>query len=68
MTGTSSDCAFADAYTSGVITDIDTALNIYKSGLKDATQYSSDDVVGRKELKTSLFLGYTSTAIGESAS
>jgi hypothetical protein len=51
MTGTSSDCAFADAYTSGVITDMDTALNIFNSGYKDAYIVPDyQDKYGRKGL------------------
>jgi hypothetical protein len=57
MTGTSSDCAFADGYLNGTITNIDTVLKIYKSGLADALQYSPDSNTGRKGLDHSMFRG-----------
>jgi hypothetical protein len=59
MTGTSSDAAFSDAYVSGAVTDLNTALNIYNSGMADAFRYSGDKNLGRKGLNYSAFLGYT---------
>lgn len=59
MTGTSSDCAFADGYINGTITNIDTAINIYKSGLADAFRYSPDPNVGRKGIDKSMYRGWT---------
>jgi hypothetical protein len=58
MTGTSSDAAFSDAYISGAITNITTALNIYKSNLANALRYSEASNMGRKLLNKSEFLGY----------
>ncbi|MDR2369608.1 MAG: GH92 family glycosyl hydrolase [Mycoplasmataceae bacterium] len=59
MTGTSSDAAFADAYVSGAITDLNTALNIYNSGMKDAFTCSQNPGTGRKGLNYASSLGYT---------
>ncbi|MFE9249095.1 GH92 family glycosyl hydrolase [Streptomyces sp. NPDC007088] len=65
MTGTSSDVAFADAYTKGVKFDAESA---YKAALKNATVVPPASGVGRKGMDTSPFLGYTSTATGEGMS
>ncbi|WP_353650372.1 GH92 family glycosyl hydrolase [Nakamurella sp. A5-74] len=67
MTGTSSDASFAEAYVSGALpTPI--ALEAYDAALKNATVLPTSNAVGRKGLDTSPFLGYTSTATGESVS
>jgi putative alpha-1,2-mannosidase len=58
MTGTSSDAAFSDAYVSGAVTDLSTALNIYNSGMNDAFLDSGSNNAGRKGIKYSQFLGY----------
>ncbi len=65
MTGTSSDVAFAEAYTAGAL---ETALaeEAYKAGWKNATVLPASNVpagwgannVGRKGLDRSIFLGY----------
>ncbi len=65
MTGTSSDVAFADAYTKGV--DFDAKAG-YEAALKNATVVPPSSGVGRKGMKTSPFLGYTSTDTGEGMS
>jgi hypothetical protein len=57
MTGTSSDCAFANAYVNGTVTDINTIINIYKSGMADSFKFSSDPNVGRKGLDHSMYRG-----------
>jgi putative alpha-1,2-mannosidase len=59
MNGTSSDAAFADAYTSGVIKDPNTILDIYNAVIKNATVVSNNSAYGRKYLNQSLYLGYT---------
>jgi hypothetical protein len=59
MTGTSSDAAFSDAYINGTIKDIDTVINIYNSGIANATKTPPNKYVGRKGMNESLFLGYT---------
>jgi hypothetical protein len=58
MPGTSSDAAFCDAYTSGVIKDAETILNIYNASLKNALTVPDDNAYGRKFLNASLYLGY----------
>jgi hypothetical protein len=63
MTGTSSNAAFSDAYTSGVVTDINTALNIFNAGVKDAMVYSTDPATGRNGIEQSLYYGYTPSDI-----
>lgn len=67
MTGTSSDASFAEAYVAGAI-PTSLALQAYDAALKNATVLPTSDSVGRKGLDTSPFLGYTSTATGESVS
>jgi hypothetical protein len=57
MTGTSSNCAFANAYINGSVTDINTVINIYNSGMADAFRYTSDLDVGRKGIEHSMFRG-----------
>ncbi|RKS72642.1 putative alpha-1,2-mannosidase [Motilibacter peucedani] len=66
MTGTSSDVAFADAYLKGV-PGID-VQSMYDAALKNATVAPPNQNVGRKGLNQSIFLGYTPTSTGESAS
>ncbi len=73
MTGTSSDVGFAEAYMNGKL-DVETAIDVYDSGLRNATVrpvngpgYSANQV-GRKGLDQSPFLGYTTTAVGQSVS
>ncbi|MBP2409458.1 GH92 family glycosyl hydrolase [Brachybacterium fresconis] len=70
MTGTSSDVAFADAYTKGV--DLPDPMGTYKAGLKNATVTppgsATDSDVGRKGLNTSIFRGWTDTSVGEGTS
>jgi predicted alpha-1,2-mannosidase len=68
MTGTSSDVAFADAYLRGVPLTPAQAMDAFDAGLKNATVVSSDSTKGRNGLTTSAFLGYTSTATGQSVS
>ncbi|OON71479.1 alpha-mannosidase [Streptomyces tsukubensis] len=65
MTGTSSDVAFADAYTKGVDFDAEAA---YQAALKNATVVPPSSGVGRKGMDTSPFLGYTSTDTHEGMS
>ena len=66
MTGTSSDVAFADAYVKGVKgLDVKAA---YDAALKNASVVPPSQNVGRKGLDQSVFLGYTPTSTGESAS
>jgi predicted alpha-1,2-mannosidase len=65
MTGTSSDVAFADAYGKGVDFDAEAA---YEAAVKNATVAPPQSGVGRKGMKTSPFLGYTSTATKEGMS
>jgi len=71
MTGTSSDVAFADAYVKGVpgIDPIDT----YDAALRNATvappgPNPNNTSVGRKGLQTSIFRGYTASAVSEGVS
>jgi predicted alpha-1,2-mannosidase len=70
MTGTSSDAAFADAYTKGV--DLPDPMGTYRAGLKNATVTppgsATDSDVGRKGLSTSIFRGWTDTSVGEGTS
>ncbi|NHC16413.1 hypothetical protein G9H71_21745, partial [Motilibacter sp. E257] len=66
MTGTSSDVAFADAYLKGV-PGIDVQA-MYDAALKNAEVVPPNQNVGRKGLNSSIFLGYTPTSTGESAS
>lgn len=74
MTGTSSDVAFAEVFQNGKITDVDLALDLFDSGLKNATVVpTSTDAynsswVGRKALAQSAFLGYTPQSLGQSVS
>ncbi|MFK4065539.1 GH92 family glycosyl hydrolase [Streptomyces sp. NPDC029674] len=65
MTGTSSDVAFADAYVKGVKFDAEAA---YDAALKNATVVPPSSGVGRKGMKTSPFLGYTSSETHEGLS
>ncbi|MEN0071918.1 MAG: glycoside hydrolase family 92 protein, partial [Propionicimonas sp.] len=67
MTGTSSDASFAESYIAGAIST-DLALEAYDAAVRNATVLPTSDSVGRKGLDTSQFLGYTSTATGESVS
>ncbi|WP_081861386.1 GH92 family glycosyl hydrolase [Cellulomonas sp. HZM] len=67
MTGTSSDASFAEAYVSGALST-DLALEAFDAATKNATVLPTSSNVGRKGLDTSPFLGYTSTATGESVS
>ena len=71
MTGTSSDVAFADAYVKGV-KGFD-ARDAYDAAVRNATveppgDDPNDPSVGRKGLETSLFLGYTPSAVSEGVS
>ncbi|MGO3505343.1 GH92 family glycosyl hydrolase [Brachybacterium tyrofermentans] len=70
MTGTSSDAAFADAYTKGV--ELPDPMGTYEAGLKNATVTppgsATDADVGRKGLGTSIFRGWTDTEVGEGTS
>ncbi|WP_078593892.1 GH92 family glycosyl hydrolase [Streptomyces sp. NRRL S-920] len=65
MTGTSSDVAFADAYEKDVKFDAKAA---YEAALKNATVVPPSSGVGRKGMKTSPFLGYTSSETHEGLS
>ncbi len=70
MTGTSSDIAFADAYTKGV-TGFD-AVDAYDAAVKNATvappgSLTNSDV-GRKGLQQSTFLGWTPDSVSEGVS
>lgn len=67
MTGTSSDASFAEAYVSGAL-PTGLALEAYDAAVKNATVLPTNNAVGRKGIDTSAFLGYTSTATGESVS
>ncbi|HEU4541581.1 MAG TPA: GH92 family glycosyl hydrolase, partial [Jiangellaceae bacterium] len=71
MTGTSSDVSFADAFVKGV-PGID-PRDTYDAALKNATvappgSNPNNTNVGRKGLQTSLFLGYTPSAVSEGVS
>ncbi len=70
MTGTSSDVAFADAFTKGVpIKDVEST---YEAAVRNATVTPpgnpNNSNVGRKGLQQSIFLGFTSTSVGEGTS
>ncbi|MFI6760384.1 GH92 family glycosyl hydrolase [Micromonospora sp. NPDC050417] len=71
MTGTSSDVAFADAYVKGVRNfDVKSA---YEAAVKNATvappgSNPNNTSVGRKGLQTSIFNGYTASAVSEGVS
>ncbi|WP_404825721.1 GH92 family glycosyl hydrolase [Plantactinospora soyae] len=71
MTGTSSDVAFADAYVKGVRNfDVKAA---YQAAVRNATvappgANPNNTSVGRKGLQTSIFAGYTSSAVSEGVS
>ncbi|MEO3815966.1 GH92 family glycosyl hydrolase [Plantactinospora sp. B24E8] len=71
MTGTSSDVAFADAYVKGVRNfDVEAA---YRAAVRNATVAPSgsnpnNTNVGRKGLQTSIFAGYTASAVSEGVS
>ncbi|WP_344296256.1 GH92 family glycosyl hydrolase, partial [Rarobacter incanus] len=75
MTGTSSDAAFAEAYTSGAIST-KLAEEAYTAGVKNATVVPSGNTpagtgsnqVGRKSIDNSQFLGYTPVLQPESVS
>ncbi|WP_211349915.1 GH92 family glycosyl hydrolase [Rarobacter faecitabidus] len=75
MTGTSSDVAFAEAYTSGAIST-ELAEEAYAAGLKNATALpasntpagSSSNQIGRKGLNQSIFLGYIPASQNQSTS
>ena len=70
MTGTSSDIAFADAFTKGV--PVKDASSTYEAAVRNATVTPPGDPnnsnVGRKGLQQSVFLGFTPTTVGEGAS
>ncbi|MGI5214706.1 GH92 family glycosyl hydrolase [Plantactinospora sp. CA-290183] len=71
MTGTSSDVAFADAYVKGV-RNFD-AKAAYQAAVRNATvappgANPDNTSVGRKGLQTSIFAGYTSSAVSEGVS
>jgi predicted alpha-1,2-mannosidase len=66
MTGTSSDVAFADAYTKG-IENFD-VKGAYEAGMRNATVTPPNDNVGRKGLRKSIFRGYTPTSTHEGMS
>ncbi|HCH0556657.1 TPA: GH92 family glycosyl hydrolase [Pseudomonas aeruginosa] len=66
MVGTSSDVAFADAYSKG-IAGFDARL-AYEAALKNATVVSPDRHVGRKGMAHSLFRGYADTETHEGMS
>jgi predicted alpha-1,2-mannosidase len=70
MTGTSSDVAFADAYTKGVpLKDVQAT---YGAAVRNATVTPpgnpNNSSVGRKGLQQSVFLGFTPTTVGEGVS
>lgn len=74
MTGTSSDVSFAEAYITGAL-DPELALEAYQAALRNATvlpvkseNVSDAGAVGRKGIDTGIFLGYTSSATGQSVS
>jgi predicted alpha-1,2-mannosidase len=67
MTGTSSDASFAEAYIAGVLST-QQALDAWDAGVQNATVLSPSADYGRKGLDTSQYIGYTSTATGESVS
>jgi putative alpha-1,2-mannosidase len=66
MPGTSSDAAFCDAYTSGVIKDPATILNVYNASLKNAMVVPDSLSYGRKFLNQSLYLGYAPAPANDS--
>jgi predicted alpha-1,2-mannosidase len=71
MTGTSSDAAFADVFVKGVRNLA--PKDVYDAALKNATVAPpgpdpNNTDVGRKGLQTSLFLGYTPSAVSEGVS
>lgn len=59
MDGTSSDVNFAQAYISGAVSDPNTALYIYASGIRDAlTTPDCPELYGRKGNELCNYLGY----------
>ena len=70
MTGTSSDVAFADAFTKGV--PVKDAQSTYEAAVRNATVTPpgnpNNSNVGRKGLQQSLFLGFTPTSVNEGVS
>ena len=70
MTGTSSDVAFADAYTKGV--PLKDVQSTYEAAVRNATVTPpgnpNNSNVGRKGLQQSIFLGYTPTTVSEGVS
>ncbi|MCI8359899.1 MAG: glycoside hydrolase family 92 protein, partial [Clostridiales bacterium] len=62
MVGTSSDVIFGDAAQRGIEFDWEGAM---QSALRNAAVASTSEVVGRKQIETSIFRGYTSTSQGE---
>ena len=70
MTGTSSDVAFADAFTKGV--PIKDVRSTYEAAVRNATVTPpgnpNNSNVGRKGLQQSIFLGFTPTSVGEGTS
>ena len=70
MTGTSSDVAFADAFTKGV--PLRDAQSTYEAAVRNATVTPPGDPnnsnVGRKGLQQSIFLGFTPTSVREGVS
>jgi len=70
MTGTSSDVAFADAFTKGV--PVKDAQSTYEAAVRNATVTPpgnpNNSNVGRKGLQQSLFLGFTPTSVSEGVS
>jgi len=70
MTGTSSDVAFADAYTKGV--PLKDVQSTYEAAVRNATVTPPGDPnnssVGRKGLQLSIFLGFTPTVVHEGVS
>ena len=75
MTGTSSDVAFAEAYTAGALSTA-VAEEAYAAGLKNATALPASNVpagwgannIGRKGMDQSTFLGYIPASQNQSTS
>ncbi len=65
MVGTNSDVIFGDAAQRGIEFDWEGAL---QSALRNASVVSGSATLGRKQLETAVFRGYTSTSQGEGLS
>ena len=65
MVGTNSDVIFGDAAQRGIEFDWEGAL---QSAIRNGAVVANSDTLGRKQMETSVFKGYTSTSQGEGLS